>query len=77
MCVCKNEVSIKEVDELAKSNSGHLGIFSIMFFWYFLDSEKFRRWMQDNEVHVVKILDLGTLYFHRYSLWMLGFLNGR
>jgi hypothetical protein len=31
--------------------------------------------MQDIDVHVVKISYDTSLYFHKYDLWKLGFMN--
>jgi hypothetical protein len=58
-----------------KSVSGHLGIFTITYFWDVSDLEILKRWRRYLGVHVVKISDVGSLYFQRYALWKLGFLN--
>jgi hypothetical protein len=44
-------------------------------FWDILDLEILKRQRINVGVHVVKISYVGSLYFQRYTLWKLGFLN--
>ena len=68
---------IRDLDfRVSLLQTGHRGIFAILFFCEVLEAEIFRVRSRNLEEHCKKISELGLQYLRRYDLWKLGLFAG-